>query len=43
MPFSYFIEDNDGGDGGENVVQQLKDIARGQRIFVIFDDLINSK
>ena len=36
----YFIEDN---DGDENVVQQLKDIARGQRIFVIFDDLINSK
>ena len=33
----YFIEDN------ENVTQQLKEIAKGQRIFIIFDDLINSK
>ena len=32
-----FIEDN------ENVVQQLKELALGQRVFVIFDDLINSK
>ena len=32
-----FIEDN------ENVVQQIKELALGQRIFVIFDDLINSK
>ena len=32
-----FIEDN------ENVVHQLKELALGQRVFVIFDDLINSK
>ena len=32
-----FIEDN------ENLIQQIKEIALGQRIFVIFDDLINSK
>ena len=32
-----FIEDN------ENIIQQIKEIALGQRIFVIFDDLINSK
>ena len=32
-----FIEDN------ENVVKQLKELALGQRVFVIFDDLINSK
>ena len=32
-----FIKDN------ENIVQQIKEIARGQRVFVIFDDLINSK
>ena len=32
-----FIEDN------ENVVQQIKELAQGQRVFVIFDDLINSK
>ena len=32
-----FIEDN------ENVVQQIKELALGQKIFVIFDDLINSK
>ena len=32
-----FIEDN------ENIVQQLKELALGQRVFVIFDDLINSK
>ena len=32
-----FIEDN------ENVVHQIKELALGQRIFVIFDDLINSK
>ena len=32
-----FIEDN------ENVVQQIKKLALGQRVFVIFDDLINSK
>ena len=32
-----FIEDK------ENVVQQIKELALGQRIFVIFDDLINSK
>ena len=30
-----FIEDN------ENIIQQIKEIALGQRIFVIFDDLIN--
>ena len=32
-----FVEDN------ENVVQQIKEVSIGQRIFVIFDDLINSK
>ena len=32
-----FIEDN------ENIIQQIKEIALGQKIFVIFDDLINSK
>ena len=32
-----FIEDN------ENIIQQIKEIALGQSIFVIFDDLINSK
>lgn len=32
-----FIEDN------ENIIQQIKEVALGQRIFVIFDDLINSK
>ena len=32
-----FIEDN------ENIIQQIKGISRGQRIFVIFDDMINSK
>ena len=32
-----FIEDN------ENVVQQIKQLALGQKIFLIFDDLINSK
>ena len=32
-----FMEDN------ENVIQKIKDIAQGQRIFIIFDDLINSK
>ena len=32
-----FIQDN------ENMVQQIKEIAQGQRIIVIFDDLINSK
>ena len=32
-----FIEDN------ENVVRQIKELALGQRVFVIFDDLINSK
>ena len=32
-----FIKDN------ENIVEQIKEIARGQRVFVIFDDLINSK
>ena len=32
-----FVEDN------ENVIQQIKEVALGQRIFVIFDDLINSK
>ena len=32
-----FIEDN------ENVVHQIKELALGQRVFVIFDDLINSK
>ena len=32
-----FIEDN------ENIIHQIKEIAHGQRIFVIFDDLINSK
>jgi hypothetical protein len=32
-----FIEDN------ENIIQQIKEVALGQRIFVIFDDLLNSK
>ena len=32
-----FMEDN------ENVIQKIKDVAQGQRIFIIFDDLINSK
>jgi hypothetical protein len=32
-----FVEDN------ENVIQQIKEVSLGQRIFVIFDDLINSK
>ena len=32
-----FIEDK------ENVVQQIKQLALGQKIFLIFDDLINSK
>ena len=32
-----FIEDN------ENIIHQIKEISHGQRIFVIFDDLINSK
>ena len=32
-----FMEDN------ENVIQNIKDVAQGQGIFVIFDDLINSK
>ena len=32
-----YVEDN------VNVVQQIKEVALGQRIFVIFDDLINSK
>ena len=32
-----FIEDN------VNVIQQIREIALGQKIFVIFDDLINSK
>ena len=32
-----FVEDND------NVIQQIKEVSLGQRIFVIFDDLINSK
>ena len=32
-----FIEDN------ENIIHQIKEIALGQRVFVIFDDLINSK
>ena len=32
-----FIEDN------ENIIQQIKGISHGQRIFVIFDDMINSK
>ena len=32
-----FMEDS------ENVIQNIKDVAQGQGIFVIFDDLINSK
>ena len=32
-----FIEDS------ENLIQQIKEIALGQNVFVIFDDLINSK
>ena len=32
-----FIQDNG------NMIQQIKEIAQGQRIIVIFDDLINSK
>ena len=32
-----FIEDNG------NIIQQIKEIALGQKIFIIFDDLINSK
>ena len=32
-----FIEDD------ENIIHQIKEIALGQRIFIIFDDLINSK
>ena len=32
-----FVEDN------VNVVQHIKEVSVGQRIFVIFDDLINSK
>jgi hypothetical protein len=32
-----FFEDN------VNVVQQIKEVSLGQRVFVIFDDLINSK
>jgi hypothetical protein len=32
-----FVEDN------VNVVQHIKEVSLGQRIFVIFDDLINSK
>ena len=34
---NYFLEDN------ENIFHQIKEIALGQRIFIIFDDLINSK
>jgi len=32
-----FVEDN------ENVIQQIKEVSLGQKIFVIFDDLINSR
>ena len=32
-----FMEDS------ENVIQNIKDVSQGQGIFVIFDDLINSK